>query len=238
MKTITSILSSTIETEGIKTINIFFDTVVLNFKSLYEYVLIDKLIFDDGILKTENKGYIIEFGNTGSTSSYTTSGNCYIDTFLLEKEKQLFICGLSCFGENVSITVDSVPQSGLSYIPIVYKYDINNHELHKVLPNSTDFISWSAFPFGSLLNSPKIYMDNNILKYYFFTRKSVNEEDLVFMNILSLEVQNNILQLKQFDSLSSTNIDVLPTKAAVSFSDKNFILFQSGEALIPTVIKT
>lgn len=232
MKTITNILTSSDINEGIKNITVFLDTIVLNFKSLFEYVLIDKISFTTDI-ETENKGYVLTFGNTGSTIANLTTGNCYIDTIFLEKEKLLYVCGLSCYNIEPSLTIFTEPQSGYSYVPIIYKYDINEHTVTKLITNEDE---WINYPFGDLIYYPSVSYDGSNIKYCMVCQKSVNENDLKFINIIGLGIINDIISLESHLSLSSTNIDIPTIDKFVSNAEKDILIFKNGIASIPYVL--
>lgn len=206
--------SSLSDSQGLKTVKVFYDTLTVNLKTeKKDILLIEKLNFDydANAVSLENNGYVIVFGDSGSYLPNKSTGNQYVDTVLLEKEKRLLICGLSAMNTNVSHPV----LSGNAYIPIVYDYTIDTHKLQKIYPAvSADIVAWNSLPLG-IINEDQIP-----LLCYNFDNKQLN------MLVSCVHDNNNLLvdiTLQHSTGLLLNNVQLLSSSARSDYSDYKLV---------------
>lgn len=210
--------------QGIQDFQIFYDTLFLNFKvkdnnfsNYYDFILIEKLTFDYNNISfsSDNKNYLIDFGDTSSSlPKVSINGNIFIDNILLEKEKIIFICGLS--------------SSGLLFCPVVFEYNINQNNLLKIYPNIDDLNIWNNYSFGRYLSSqhPLVSYNNDtkILNFIFKTTNNIIEN----INDIELKFTNNSLQLNSINILSGSGVS--------NYNSFNFVKFKNYDDNIKLVL--
>lgn len=204
-------------TEGIKGMNVFYDTLFINFKSFdsdeseyVESVLIEKVVFDytSNTIKTDSTGHLISFGDTGTPLPYRSTGNTFVDNILFEDRKQVLVCGLSSLsGGNVSM-------------PVIYEYNISDDTIKSLYPKVTDLSGWSSFLMGQYLSA-----QTPVVSYNPDTH-SLNF--LVKTKIGSLDVINDIMFIYTPNELILTNVRQLTLSSiGTDFEEYDFVKFKN-----------
>ncbi len=184
----TALLSSgSLSTQGIKGMKVFYDSLFLNFKvpdefseDITDYLLIEKLEFnyDTGLMEVAERDYLISFGNSGFAQPHLSQGNCYGDSVLDEKNKNVVVVGLLRSDTNLVQVMSGRTFTGDSYCPLIYFYDINNNALKKVYPTTQQQIDdWNNIPLGNfnISQTPLVSLniENSILNMMFRSTMSV-----------------------------------------------------------------
>jgi hypothetical protein len=144
MNTLSEILTQSYNYQGIQDLKVFYDSLVFNLKiekdsKYYNLVLLEKTSFDyntETISKVKN-GLTVNFGDTESPNSYTTSGNYFIDSFLDNRYKNVLLVGTR-------------KMTNGNTIPVIFYYNINSHSTKTVFPlqeNIDEFNSFSNYTF-------------------------------------------------------------------------------------------
>ena len=164
-----------------KHLDVFYDTVFHVQKTdRHDIMSIYKLDFnfDTETLDTINIPYTIDFGDSGSAFPHTAARSCFVDTILSDSDKSVLICGLSCVAFSVQQIVDGVTYMGNAYCPIIHRYDINEHTLHKIYPLGDDVNQWARMVQGFLTpaQAPLVSLDvnNGVLGFIYKTKQLVN----------------------------------------------------------------
>lgn len=239
MNTIYSALTSNSTTQGIKGIDIFYDTSFINVKasSTYgtkEYLLIDKLTFDysTNVIDSETSNIIL-FGDTGSTCPRSGNGNGLIDNILIEHDKKVLICGLSAF-HMAPLTAYSGANiiSGATFVPVVYEYNLNNSKLIMLYPDET-IASWKTIVMGNYLSGekPTVNFDYNTNELSFLIKTSLSSN-----NTIGLIDTINDIRFNYDNGLSFTEFRQLTAlRVGNCFIDHKFmksISYNSGDKVI------
>lgn len=225
----TALLSSgTLSTQGIKGMKVFYDSLFLNFKvpdefseEVLDYLLIEKLEFnyETGRMETAERDYLISFGNSGFSEPHLSQGNCYADSVLDEKNKNVVVVGIVKSDTNLSQVISGRTFSGDSYCPLIYFYDINNNALKKVYPlTNAQLDDWNNLVLGNfnISQTPLVSLnvEKSILNIIFRTIGSVTAPSSAALNcIVNVEFDYNIT------GLTLTNVDVLTGSYQSSLTD-------------------
>lgn len=187
-----------------KNIRVFYDSLFHVEKvDKHDILNIYKLDFDYETtqINQRNIPLVIDWGNSNSTLPNNATRSCYIDSILLEKEKAVLICGLQWISSNLTQTINGESHVGDVYNPLIYKYDINNHQLKKLYPFEEDLTQWESFLQGDKVSGqqPLISFDvkNNRLGLIYKTVRavnSVNQRNYIDLDFIyrkdSLELEN------------------------------------------------
>lgn len=214
-----ALLSASIN-QGIKDMNVFYDTLFLNLKTYdsmsftsVEYILIDKLLFNyDTNTIDSDKSNIISFGNTANISPDSSNGNCFIDNILLPDKKIVLICGLSSFATpSLTANINGTIIQGNSYIPVVYEYNLNSSNLNKLYPDTSSG-QWNALVLGNFVTkqNPIVTFNKNTnnLNFIFKTTLSAfGSSPINSINDITFEYSNGLTltNVRQLTSLSANN---------------------------------
>jgi hypothetical protein len=234
MHSLSSALTGTSSTQGIKKFDIFYDSLFINLKvadlddgGFYEYLIIEKFDFDYNINAiSSDKNYIIALGNTVYSSANATIGNGLINNILLDDRKEVLICALS----SISNSVSGAPLSGASLMPIVFRYNINTSTLNKIYPNNTTTENWSTFVMGNFLSgqTPLALFDvkTDTLHYLFKTTVAQSGSAFNIVNDISFNYQQ---------TLTLTNVQQLTSNASLT---ANFGIYDFVSGAVVDDIKT
>jgi hypothetical protein len=224
--------NGTLSSCGIKNINVFYDTLVTNIKTTdrNEYVLLDKIDFNytANIVESEKNSIILNFGNTESNIPNNTNGNCYVDSVLHEKEKILFICGLSSLN-TISQNRNGVIHTAKAMTPVIYMYDVNEHSVKKLFPTDN---AWTTQVFGNITNDANISVsfnpNTNKLNYFLICERSLSSVSTVTSGYFWIDVDLQFSQsefiLTDVKILSSGKINDVEIVANKSFNDQEKLL--------------
>lgn len=227
MHSIYPALTSTDSSQGIKNINVFYDTMFINFKAYdadtlenIEYILIEKLKFDynQNLIKSFSNGSIISFGDTRTALPFKSLGNTFIDNILLEDSKTVLVCGLSATTDTITVNVGSETVSGTSFVPIIYRYDINDDVLKKLYPQTNNLSCWSNVVLGNYVSgqTPLVSFNSDTNNINFIVKSQIQ---VVSPSARSIDVINDIMFEYNFVDVSLSNVRQL---TAINV-DNNFI---------------
>jgi hypothetical protein len=139
MNTIAQILTNSYSDQGVQDFKVFLDSYFFNLKvkkdsKTYNLVLIEKTEFDYNTETIEKKksGLTVNFGDSGTSDPFKTSGNNYIDSFLDARYKTVLLVGTR-------------KMSNGNVIPVIFIYDINKHLVNPVFPKSKDITEFNSF---------------------------------------------------------------------------------------------
>jgi hypothetical protein len=144
MYNIYSALSSTSTDYGITRLKVFYDTLMIEVKckddgfnhSYYGHVLFDKINYNYTEFPLQsNKSIVLNLGLLNSDVVQPT-GNGVVDAYFDQNEK--------------SVTLFTVSALDNSFMPKIYKYDINNHNIAMQYPTDADKPTWTSSVLGSL----------------------------------------------------------------------------------------
>jgi hypothetical protein len=138
-------LSSISDDQGIIDTRVFFDTLLLNLRcydeasnNYYGHVIFEKINYDyDTNTVSESKSLILNLGEMTSDQA-ACSGNQLIDCLFDTENKTVYIITLSALSA--------------SFIPNIFKYNINDHNIEKIFPDVTELTDWSNSTLGVLSN--------------------------------------------------------------------------------------
>ena len=248
-----SLTSTNYNLQGIKNLKVYYDTLLVNLRANvttnYEFVLLEKLAFDyaDNVILGSDKSFIINFGDVGYVEPYKTNGNCYIDSILLEKSKNLLICGLTALSSNVSQTINGQVHTGHSYVPVVYLYNINDHSLLKIYPKlEADIQEWNAFVIGDIestqLPIASFNGDNSNLNILFNTTRTVAGSAINCLADLNFtyngELELNGVQLLTSAIVSGGNYSSLAFVKTAPVEDGKLIFsYTENDTVVPFKLK-
>jgi hypothetical protein len=222
--------------EGIKSINVFYDTLFVNFKSWdsvdnshYENLLIEKVSFDyvTNSLNTYTNGHLLNFGDTGTRMPFRSNGNVFIDNILLENKKTVLICGLSSITQAVTARAGVETVSGNAFIPVVYSYNINDDTLKHLYPPTNAVSAWSRFVFGNYLSgqTPLVSYNVETNSLNFIIKSEVKVKS---PSVKNLDVVNDIMFSYDFNNLSLTNVRQLTAlKVGDNFMNYDYVKFKN-----------
>ena len=223
MNTFYNVLTGSSTLQGIKNIDVFYDTLFINIKAddsltsqKKEYVLINRILFnyDTNVIDSDT-GNVVFFGDTKYNAPYASDGTCFIKNILLPHSKTVLMCGLSAFGNN-SLTANyngSIIQGG-SYVPVVYHYDLNSQRLTKLYPSADDAVNWTTYVLGNFLSAhtPVVSFNNDTdnLNFLFKTTLSSNNTSVLINSVNDITfkyIDNNmtLTDVRQLTSLSANN---------------------------------
>jgi len=207
--------NGSLSASGIKNLKVFYDTLLINFKSEnYEFAIIENLDFDydNNIISSSEHGALLEFGNTNRYEADKTSGNSYVDTILLEKEKTLLVCGLSAYALSAQI-INNQTHAGSALTPVVYLYNLNTHEIRNIFPPDS---TWSSNIMGNVTKYKDIAVsfntETNILNYIIKATRLVNSVPFFFWTDIEMKYLQNRLTLTSvrcLTSLANNNLDIV-----------------------------
>lgn len=225
-------------TKGIK---VFHDTLFHITKvSKHDILKIIKLYFDfsTGSINQKNIPLEIDFGNSNSSVAANATRSCYADSVLVEKDKTVLICGLEWIG-NLSQTIDGVLHEGASYRPIIYKYDINSHELSKVFPLGDDGTQWETFLQGDKYSDAPVLVsfdkNNNKLSFLYKTLRTVDGIDIRvyvvvhFSYVSGRIIHTDTLLYSAEDDNGNYSSSMTPHKY-VNYDDRDIIIISGTKA--------
>lgn len=163
-----------------KSLDVFYDTIFhvqkLNGHDILSIYKLD-FDFDTEELNTKNIPYIIDFGDSGTSLPFTAISSCFIDNILIDSEKAVFVCSLSAVQTNIQQTINGQIHTGNAYCPVIYRYDINAHDLQKIYPMNTDIAQWNTMLQGNLITTQQplvsFDIDNSSLGIIFKTIRDV-----------------------------------------------------------------
>lgn len=191
MDYISDILTKSYTNQGIQNFSVYYDSLFFNLKvkdnsDYYNIVLIEKISFDydQNVIKKTDNGIYINFGNTSNSQAFKTNGNCFVQSFYEPKEKKVFLVG-------VKQTTSS------STVPVLYCYDINQHSVEQIFPDSNilqEFESFDNKSFSSNFFPLASYIDNQI--YLMFKSSDSNFD---YLNYLRISPKNKSAEIKQYE---------------------------------------
>lgn len=139
MNSLYQILTQQYSNQGIQDLDVFYDSYIFNLKikdssSNYNILLIEKVQFDygDGNISRIKNPLTLNFGDTETDTPYFSNGNSFIKAILNKKTKTVYLIGIRKM------------QNG-NTIPVVYLYDINQHQLQNIFPKSSDIDNFNGF---------------------------------------------------------------------------------------------
>lgn len=191
MNYIADILTNEYSDQGIQNLSVYYDSLVFNLKvkdstNYYNIVLIEKISFDyesNKIEKTDN-GIYLNFGDTGYSQAFKTSGNCFIDSFFEPRQKTVLLLGLK-------------QTNSSSTVPIVHVYDLNSHSVESIFPDSETLQQFESF-------------DNHSFSNDFFPLASYSKGDATilfkssdnnfdYLNHIKIKIKNKKAEIKNYD---------------------------------------
>jgi len=208
----TNLYSELFDKNSIQNFEIFFDSIILDTKvqvstEFKNFVIIEKIKYNYNTtsFESDNKGNLIDFGDTGFTEANKTNGNCCVDFIFNNKQKTCYIVGLSTIG-NVSS-------------PIIYRYDLNNNDVKRILSftNITSSISVDSF-YSEQKPFIKI-SDNNIFKLYY---SSVSSTAYV-LNEIEIQINQDQPLIKNYRAMTYTLSGIYKN------AHNNSLLFEYGD---------
>ena len=157
-----------------------------------------------------------------------TNGNCFIDTILHEKDKILFVCGLSS-GNTVSQLQNGIVHTAKAMTPVIFLYDINEHSSRKVYPVDD---AWTTQPFGSIFDVDKTSVsfnpNTNKLNYFLRCERSLSSvsatSSVYFWVDVDLQFTQSEFILTDVKFLSSGKINDVDIVANKSFNNQEKLL--------------
>ena len=191
MSTLSEILKSPFEDQGIQNLDVFYDSFIFNLKvkrgALYEnMVLIEKLSFDyqEEIIKRDKNALVINFGDSGLAAPLMSIGNSFLGAFLDKRRKLVFLVGIRRM------------QSG-NIIPVVYRYEINTHTTQPVFPGTDDIAEFNT------MQDPGVFFSDKLPRVSFKNSKIViiyqKYVDLVgYIHRITLDVRGNTAKLEEY----------------------------------------
>lgn len=219
--------NGSLSASGIKNLKVFYDTLLLNFKvENYEYLIIENINFDyeENTITALDNSSLIQFGNTNRYEADKTTGNGYIDTVLLEKEKILLVCGLSAY-QPLSQTINGQTHTGSAIAPIVYEYNINTHTLHNIYPSD---VLWESHLLGNVNKykdaAVSFNPETNILNYIIKATRTVNSSAFFFWTDIELKYSQNKLTLSNMRCLTSLAINDVDIVSFRNYNDSEKII--------------
>lgn len=180
MYNIYSALSTTDPSYGITLLKVFYDSLMIQVKckddgvnhSYYGHILFDKINYDYSEYPLlSNKSIILNLGLLNSDTVNST-GNGLIDVYFNQTDKEVKV-----------FTLSSVENS---FIPKIYNYNINNHDIELEYPLETDQSSWTAANLGTLTacHPPLLSISDNTADVVITTVK----DDLRILNVLTFDI--------------------------------------------------
>jgi hypothetical protein len=218
MNTISEILKNQYLDQGIKNLEVFYDTLFfrLKIKDGAEYkdtILIEKIEFDytnETVDRIKN-AIMVDFGDTESSEPSTTTGNSVLGCFLDKRDKGVWIVGLK------------IATNG-NTVPIIYKYDINSHSIKSVFPNPNqieDFESFSGFDYVGSANATVQY-DNDKIVISFQTTDST----FLYIEVIVIKVSKSTATVESYNMFKySPTVPVLQLTGA----DTKNIFYSIGD---------
>jgi len=197
MNTLAEILEYSYNNQGIQDLNIFYDSFIFNLKikdssNNYNILLIEKVQFD---YENENIQRIkspltLNFGDTGTETPYYSNGNSFIKAILNKQKKNVYLIGTR------------IMQNG-NTIPVVYLYDINNHELKNIFPKQKDINNFNSFTnYNFKTNNLAICNIKNNKLYMVF---QTNDGTYNYINSLSFRIKSEVCELETYESIKYSN---------------------------------
>lgn len=180
MYNIYSALSSTDSNYGITLLKVFYDSLMIEVKckddgvnhSFYGHVLFDKINYDyTEYPLMSNKSIILNLGLLNSDIVPST-GNGLIDVYFNQNDKE--------------VTVFTVSAVDDSFIPKIYNYDINNHDITLEYPIKDEYSTWTSAGLGILTAShpPLLSISDNTADVLITTIKN----DSRILNVLTFDI--------------------------------------------------
>lgn len=228
---------------GIKNMNVFYDTLFINFKTsvsgqYLEHVLIEKLIFDyeTNEIKSDSAGRLICFGDTRNNEPNLTNGCVFVDNILFENKKEVLVCGLKAVTSTLTATVGNEMFQGRSFIPYVYSYNLNSDDLKLLYPSNQQLSSWQTYLMGTYVpnQTPLVSFnfDTNTLNYLVKSRLTPTAAPTA----ATVDVVNDISFHYNFDELTLTNVRQLSARRIgntfVTYDYKKFRNYGDNKKLI------
>jgi hypothetical protein len=133
---------------------VYYDTLFQCRRINREDILtIYKLDFDynNASLNQKNVPIVINFGNSNSITPYNSTRSSFVNTIYIKKEKAVFILGLKWLASNATQTIGGLSHIGDAYVPVIYKYYLNEHRLEKLYTD--DETMWQTFVQGDKISS-------------------------------------------------------------------------------------
>jgi len=139
-----SALSSTSLNYGITLLKVFYDTLMVGVKckdsginnSYYGHVLFDKINYDYSEYPLQsNKSIVLNLGLINSDIVQFT-GNQIVDTYFDQNNK--------------TVTLFTISSLETSFVPKIYKYNINNHDIAMQYPVENELPTWLDSSLGTL----------------------------------------------------------------------------------------
>ncbi len=143
-----------IDTSSTKYSVVYYDTLFHCRRINKEDILtIYKLDFDyvTGSLNQKNVPIVINFGNSNSITPYNSTRSSFVNTIYIKKEKAVFILGLKWLASNATQTIGGVSHVGDAYVPVIYKYYLNDHRIEKLFTDEET--PWQAFVQGDKMST-------------------------------------------------------------------------------------
>lgn len=217
MNTISEILTNSYSNQGVQNFKIFLDSYFFNLKvnkdsKYYNLILIEKTEFDYNTETIEKKksGLTVNFGDSGNSDPFKTTGNYYIDSFLDTRYKTVLLVGTR-------------KMSNGNTIPLIYIYDINKHSVNPVFPKSKDVTEFNSFSNYSFQENtlPVAKFSKNKL-YIAFVTETGND---AYINKFTFSVSKDKVGLSNYEVykyMKSKNIklnEILDSSIHFSFGD-------------------
>ena len=178
--------------------------------SYYGHILIDKINFSytDGVLQS-NKSIIINLGlEQSDIIPYT--GNGLIDVSFNQEAKEVYIFTLSA--------------SPNSFVPVVYLYNINEHNLSLKYPSAADKDSWGDAILGNPVSSNSLLsISNNVADIMIQSSLSGH----TVMNVLTFDIMNSptLTNYSKYSVPDNLNFDIVQMQRVNNelqfFAEKN-----------------
>lgn len=190
-------LSSLSPNQGILDSRIFFDTLMLNLRyydadasDYHGHVIFEKINYDyDTNTVSTGDSIILNLGEL-SLDPTSCSGCQLVDCVFDTQKKTVLIVTLSALSS--------------SFIPNIFEYNINDHDIKKIFPSSVESINWGNSNLGQLSNiqppllsvtSDKIdllvgTLGNTLNNYNLISFNRISNLSLTDINILTVPVSS------------------------------------------------
>lgn len=204
METLSEILESPFSDQGIQDMKVYLDTYIFNLKikdsiKYKNIVLLEKFSFDydlDTFVRTRNN-IILNFGDTEKSQPGLSKGTGFIDSIPIKSNKSILLVGLK---KMVSGKI----------IPIIYRYDINAHQVKSVFPKLQDIEEFNSIPLSSTFVESIIpcinYKDSKIYLSFHTTAEGQNYIHNMTFNVFSEDVNLENYKLINYNADYPLNI--------------------------------